>query len=429
MTFPRSTGLQGMPGEVSQRRRGALAQLARRTFDSLTADQARAVLQARPDAVAGLRRSGPRPYRILCFGGGVLQGLGIADHNLGLPGHIADLVVEQTGRGVHVDVVVDTMPTSDRALALLSGLRIRRYDAVIVVLGDLDSTPMPADRWRGAVVGLGRLLMTETSRSAGVFIYDSGRALATANLASGVSRNAAAWTKLTSVTEEVCALTGRVRFGELRLTLGAQDASGRFSDGTYRDWADLVVRRMGPTFAALDAAKEEDSPQAYRNRPQDERFRQRALDALRLRRGRRDPVLDRELAAARSMYRATGAVFNLIDDDVQWAIASTGDKLATTPRSDAFCNFAIGSDELTLINDTWLDPRSRSSPLAHGTDGTRFYAGYPVHSIDGYRVGMVCVLGSTPRSLRPRELEGLRDVAARVEQHLWNSVLHGPPPA
>ena len=38
---------------------------------------------------------------------------------------------------------------------------------------------------------------------------------------------------------------------------------------------------------------------------------------------------------------------------------------------------------------------------------------------------MVCVYGTTPRTLRPRELEGLRDVAARVEQHLWNELLHG----
>jgi GAF domain-containing protein len=412
--------------DVAASRRGGFVQFARRTFESLSSDQARALLQTRPDPVGSVRRSGQTPYRILCFGDGALRGVGIRDHNLGLPGHIADRIVAQTGRGVQVDVIVDGAPTSAAALGLLGGLRLRRYDAVIVVLGDGAATPMQTDQWRGAIVGLSRVLMTETSHAAGVFVYDSNRALAAANLAGTSSRAAGSSARLTAVTEEVCALTGRVRFSELPLSLGAQDASGKFSDGTYSDWADLIVQRLKPTFTALDDASEHDSPRAYRNRPQDERFRQRALDALRLRKAGRDTTLDRELAAARAMYRSGGAALNLIDGDIQWPMGSAGDGIAPVHRSIAFCNFAIDSDELTLINDTWLDPRSRASPLSQGENGARFYAGFPVHSIDGYRVGMVCIYGTTPRSLRPRELEGLRDVAARVEQHLWNTLLNWP---
>ena len=213
----------------------AVARFARRTFESLSVDQARSVLETRPDPVASVRRSGPGPYRILCFGGGPLRGLGIRDHNLGLPGRVADQLVEQTGRGVQIDVIVNTTPTAPAALALLAGLRLRRYDAVLVFVGDSAIVPRSPDQWRGAMVGLTKLLLTETSRAAGVFVYDSTRAVAAAGVAGGSSRTAASASRLTEVTEAVCALTDRVRFHELRLTYGAQDASGRFSDGTYRD--------------------------------------------------------------------------------------------------------------------------------------------------------------------------------------------------
>jgi GAF domain-containing protein len=415
-------------GEASgqaQKKLGGLAQFARRTFESLSSDQARAILETRPDPVASVRRSGQTPYRMLFFGGGALRGLGLRDHNLGLPGRVADLVVEQTGRGVQIDVIVNPAPTDAASLALLAGIRLRRYDVVVVVLGDETGSSMDRDHWRGAMVGLTRVLMTETSRAAGVFIYDSTRAVASAGVAGGSSRTVAAAARLSQVTEEVCSLTNRVRFSDLKLTFGAQDASGRFSDGTYRDWADLIVTRMRPTFAALNAAAAEDSPRAYRNKPQDERFRQRALDALRLRGRGRDEALDREVAAARAMYRSSVAAVTILDGDIQWWKSSTQDELPVIPRTAGVCNFAIQTDELTLINDTWLDPRTRASPLTQGADGIRFYAGFPVHSIDGYRIGMVCVYGTTPRTLRPRELEGLRDVAARVEQHLWNDLLHG----
>lgn len=411
---------------VAATSRGAFHRLARRTYDALSIDEARAVLEIRPDPVATLRRSGADPYRILCFGGGVLQGVGLRDHDLGLPGHIADRIAELNGRGVQIDVIVDREPTRSTALAGLAGLRLRRYDAVVVILGeDGGAARTAADQWRGAMVGLTRLLLQETCSSAGLFVYESGRAVAAASLAARGSRNGAQAARLVEVTGQVCALTGRVRFAELRPVFGAQDASGRFSEGTYADWADLIVSRLQPTFASLSAAPEEHSPRAFRNRPQHEAFRQRALDALRLRRSARDSRLEREVEAARAMYGVSGAAFTVIDGPLQWAKAVAGIEQTVIPREAGICGFAIASDELTLINDTVLDSRTRSSPLVQGPEGIRFYAGYPVHSPDGYRVGMVCVYGTTPRSLRPRELEGLRDVAARVEQHLWNDVLKG----
>ena len=398
----------------------ALAQLARRTFGALTPGQARAVLEERPDPVSTIRRSGPSPYRILCFGGGALRGAGLQTHDLGLPGRIADRVVEQTRRGVQIDVVVQSDPATPQALALLSGLRLRRYDVVIVVLGESVAEYGSAERWRGAMVGLTRLLQQETSAAAGVFVYDTAPAVH-AKAGMGLPARTDRRSRFREVTKEVCSFVDRVRFAELRLILGTSDADG-VGGGDGGDWADFIVTRMRSTFEALAAAEPAVSPRTFRNRPQDERFRQRAVDVLRLRRGEPDERLDHELATARSMYRTTAAALTILDGDLQWSRASAGDA-PDQLRADGFCDFAIRTDELTLINDTWLDPRCRSSPLVEGDRPVRFYAGFPVHSLDGYRIGMVCVFGDTPRSFRTSDLEGLRDVAARIEQILWKDFL------
>lgn len=404
--------------------RSTVGRIAHRTFDALSAAQARAVLEIRPDPVATIRRCGTNPHRILLFGGGPLRGVGLRDHNLGLPGLTADRIVEQTGRGVQIDVIVDVDPTRPMALAGLAGLQLQRYDAVIVVLGDDSATGVVGvDQWRGAVVGLTRLLLQHTCPSAGVFIYESGCALAGTGPARRVARNDAQTSRLIEVTEQVCSLTDRVRFAELRPITGGRSTSGRFSEGTYADWADLIASRLEPSFASLATVTDGQSPRANRNRPQQEAFRQRAVDALRLRSDVRDAQLDREVEAVRTTYRVSGAAFTILDGPLQWSKASTRAQPVVIPREAGICDLAIASDELTLINDTWLDARTTSSPLARGPEGIRFYAGYPVHSPDGYRIGMLCIYSTTPRSLRPHDLEGLRDAVARVEQHLWNETL------
>jgi hypothetical protein len=402
---------------------GAVGGFARRSFGSLSRNQAQAVLQARPDAVAAIRRSGTDPYRILLFGGGVLRGLGLRDHELGLPGRIADELCDRRSRGVRLDVVVEPHPTSPSALAGLAGLRLRRYDAVIVVLGEQDSAPLAAAQWRGALVGLTKLLMTETCPSAGLFLYDSTRAAVSTSPVQLTHRSSAATERLVLVAEEVCAIAQRVRFAEFAPSVLPADPVSGFVDGTYRDWAAWIVDRLEPALSAVDRSADEDTPRRFRSRVQDERLRQRAVDALRLHLGDRDEYLDREVRQAKLMYQTELAALNIVDRDTVWTRATAGPNVRAVERAQSFCTIGVQSDGLLLINDTWQDPRTQGNPLTEGPGGVRFYAGFPVHTWDGYRVGMVCIAGTTPRTLRPRELDGLRDVAARIEQSLWRLAL------
>jgi hypothetical protein len=396
---------------------------ARRAFGALSREQAQAVLQTRPDPVAAVRRSGPDPYRILLFGGGLLRGTGLRDHELGLPGRIADRLAAHRSRGIRLDVVVEPNPTSHAALTGLVGMRLRRYDAIVVVLGEQEPANLAAAQWRGALVGLTKLLMTETSPSAGLFVYDSTRAVAPTSPVQLTRRASAAAERFSLVSEQVCAAAQRVRFAEFPPSVLPADPVRGFSDGTYRDWATWIVDRLEPALSAVDRCFDEDAPRRFRERVQDERFRQRAVDSMYLRPGDRDGFLDREIRQAKLMYRADRAALNIVDRDVVWTRATAEGDVWSLERSLAFCSIGVQSDELLLINDTWQDPRTQGNPMTQGAAGVRFYAGCPVRTWDGYRVGMVCVAGRTPQSFRPRELDGLRDIADRIEQSLWRLAL------
>jgi hypothetical protein len=416
----------GRPDSGQERPLTLLSTLTRRSFAALSREQALAVLQERPDPVAAIRRSGPDPYSVLLFGAGVLRGVGLRDHEQGLPGRLADELAARRRRGVHLDVVVEPQPTAPKALNGLAGLRLRRYDAIIVVLGEQDAANLAAAQWRGALVGLTKLLVTDTCPTAGVFLYDSTRAVSPVVVEQPNPRTAAGIDRIVSVSEEVCGLARRVRFAEVPEAVLPADPTRGFADGTYRDWAAWMVERLHPALDELDRSAAEDLPKRFRNRPQDERLRQRAVASLRLRPGSRDDHLDREVRQAKTLYRAGGAALTVLDGDKAYTRATTESEIQVMERSHAFCDLGIRSDGPLVINDTLLDPRTRENPNTRA--GVRFYAGWPVHTWDGYRIGMVCVYGPTPRSLRSRDLDGLRDSAARIEELLWKDALAGARP-
>lgn len=60
------------------------------------------------------------------------------------------------------------------------------------------------------------------------------------------------------------------------------------------------------------------------------------------------------------------------------------------------------------------DPRTLTNPLVAGELGFRFYAGVPLRTRDGHNLGMLTAIDVAPRTLSPRELRILEDLAAIV---------------
>ncbi len=118
-------------------------------------------------------------------------------------------------------------------------------------------------------------------------------------------------------------------------------------------------------------------------------------------------------ALARCAALITGcpvSMISLIDEHRQWCKATHGVDIAHATRAVSFCAHAIHSDALLEVQDATLDPRFADNPNVIGEAHLRYYAGKPL-SIDGARIGTLCVFDTVPRQLMPAQLDALLALA------------------
>ena len=139
---------------------------------------------------------------------------------------------------------------------------------------------------------------------------------------------------------------------------------------------------------------------------------------------------DRITRIASQLLGTPIALVSLVASDSQWFKSAQGPGVAEsldvveTPREVSFCGHAIHSDETFVVGDTSKDERFFDNPLVTGGPNIRSYAGHPLHSIDGNRVGTLCVLDRTPRTFTPEQLKALQDLAAIAESELQRGQLN-----
>lgn len=100
---------------------------------------------------------------------------------------------------------------------------------------------------------------------------------------------------------------------------------------------------------------------------------------------------------AREHFGVATALVTLIDRDKQIIKAREGSTLEETPRSWAFCDYTIRTDQVFVVPDATQDPRFSANPLVTGEPLLRFYAGAPLIYLQGIRLGALCLLDGRPR--------------------------------
>lgn len=110
------------------------------------------------------------------------------------------------------------------------------------------------------------------------------------------------------------------------------------------------------------------------------------------------------------------SLISLIDTDRQWFKAKKGFKERETSRTISFCAHAILQDELFLVKDASLDERFASYETVTGEPNIRFYAGSPIVSPNGYKLGTLCVVDSKPKELSAEQISALKILSYQVSK-------------
>ncbi len=152
--------------------------------------------------------------------------------------------------------------------------------------------------------------------------------------------------------------------------------------------------------------------------PPDETKRLMSLHSLRLLDSGPEDRFDRITRMAKRLLEVDICLVSLVDSDRQWFKSRQGLDACETPREISFCGHAIAEERLFVVEDAHSDPRFADNPLVTEDPRIRFYAGHPIHSPSGLRIGTFCVIDRMPRTLSSADEETLKDFASLVDDEL-----------
>jgi signal transduction histidine kinase len=144
----------------------------------------------------------------------------------------------------------------------------------------------------------------------------------------------------------------------------------------------------------------------------DEQERLAALHEYRLLDAPADDELEAVVRVAAIVAGVPTATLNLIDENRQCQLTTTGFEGGDSTRRDSMCAIRFETGEFVHVPDASVDATYGSSPWVTGAlANVRFYASAPLVTPQGHALGTLCVFDSEPGELTEDQIARLKDLA------------------
>jgi signal transduction histidine kinase len=108
------------------------------------------------------------------------------------------------------------------------------------------------------------------------------------------------------------------------------------------------------------------------------------------------------------------SLITLLDSDRNFFKSHFGLDFNQSPRNISFCGHAIlQEEEIFIVEDSTKDERFKDNPLVTEMKAI-FYAGVPLVSNNGFKLGSLCVFDHKPRKLSKVQITSLKALAKQV---------------
>ncbi|WP_250037464.1 GAF domain-containing protein [Paractinoplanes maris] len=122
--------------------------------------------------------------------------------------------------------------------------------------------------------------------------------------------------------------------------------------------------------------------------------------------------LEAVVRVAASVAGVPFATLNLIDENRQCQLTTTGFAGSDSARTDSMCAVRFRTGEVTYLPDARLDAAYAFNPWVTGMLGRiRFYFSAPLVTPQGYALGSLCVFDEKRHELTDEQVARLRDLA------------------
>ena len=152
--------------------------------------------------------------------------------------------------------------------------------------------------------------------------------------------------------------------------------------------------------------------------PTDEVIRQGDVERLRLTTEPVEASFEQITRLLQTITEVPITAFSVLDNERQFFKSIQGLDVRETGRDISFCGHVILQDDIMVVENALEDDRFADNPLVTGDPGIRFYAGIPVRSPMGRKVGTICAIDRRARALSDQERAAMEDLRGVLEAEL-----------